>query len=102
MSREPVIKSTIALKNRSLWWARLTLYEDELVLTGWTWTGPQEERIPIDGVDLVEKWTVTLGPNIRVHTADDRTPIFGRIHKGTKFWELAIEKHEHIELKLRH
>lgn len=102
MSEEPVIDSNITLENRSLWWARLSLYEEELVLSGWTWTGPQEERIPIEDVELVEKWTVTLGPNIRVHTTDGRPPIFGRVHKGAKFWELIIERHERIQLRLRH
>lgn len=29
-------------------------------------------------------------------------PIFGRVHKGVKFWELIIEKHERIKLRLRH
>lgn len=102
LSKEPVIDSDITLENRSLWWTSLTLYEDELVLSGWTWTGFQEERIPLGQVDLVEKWTVSLGPNIRVHTTDDRSAIFGRIHDGVKFWELALEKHEGIELRLRH
>lgn len=102
ISKEPVIDSSIALENRSLWWASLSLYEDKFVLSGWSWAGPQEEHISIEDVELIEKWTVTLGPNIRVHMANGRPPIFGRIHEGAKFWELVLEKHEDIELRLRH
>lgn len=101
-SEEPVLSSAVTLEDRSLWFGTLELYEEELVVSGWTWTGPMEERIAIDDIALVEKWTVTLGPNVRVHTTSDRDPLFGRIHKGAKFWELVLEKHERIDLRLRH
>ncbi len=101
-SEEPVLSSSVTLEGRSLWFGTLKLYEEELVVSGWTWTGPVEERIAIDDIALVEKWTVTLGPNFRVHITDDRDPLFGRIQKGAKFWELTLEKHERIDFRLRH
>jgi hypothetical protein len=55
----------------------------------------------MDEVAVVEKWTVTHGPNFRFHTTDSSHTVFGRIHKHAKFWELALEKDDRVELKLR-
>lgn len=101
-SREAILTSPITLRNRSIWFTEIELYREGIVISGWTWTGPVTERFPAGEIDLVEKWTVTLGPNFRLRPADRRQPAFGRIHRGAKFWELALDRHERIDLQLRH
>ncbi|MFB6098969.1 MAG: hypothetical protein ABEK84_07655 [Salinibacter sp.] len=94
--------SPVTLEHRSLWFATIELRREGIVVSGWGWTGPVTERIPIEEVAEVEKWTVTQGPNFRLHTKSGRSPLFGRIRKGAKFWELALEKDDRFNLTLRH
>ena len=99
---EPVLSSSFTLEGRTLWFGTIELHQEEVVISGWTWTGPVTERIDIEEIKKVEKWTVTLGPNIRLYRANGKRPVFGRIHKEAKFWELAFEKDDRFDLTLRH
>lgn len=99
---EAILRSAITLRNRSLWFAEIELYREGIIISGWTWTGSGTVRFPAGEIELVEKWTVTLGPNFRLLPAGRRQPVFGRIHREAKFWELALERHERIDLRLRH
>lgn len=99
--QEPRLRSSITLEHRNWWFVTIEYYQEEFILDGWAWKGPVTERIPMDEVALVEKWTVTQGPNFRFHTTNSSRTVFGRIHKHAKFWELALEKDDRVELKLR-
>ena len=100
-SQDPRLYSSITLEHRNWWFVTIEYYHEEFVLSGWTWTGFVTERLPMDEVAVIEKWTVTHGPNFRFHTTDSSHTVFGRIHKHAKFWKLALEKDDRVELKLR-
>ncbi|MFB6098968.1 MAG: hypothetical protein ABEK84_07650 [Salinibacter sp.] len=99
---DSLLESSLSLENRSLWFGNIQLYPDEVVISGWSWTGPVEERIPIDEIEMVEKWTVTEGLNFRLRSMNGRAPVFGRIEEGAKFWEVTFDQDDRIELKKRH
>ncbi|PSQ69241.1 MAG: hypothetical protein BRD26_06820 [Bacteroidetes bacterium QH_1_64_81] len=87
-SGEPVLSSSFTLEGRTLWFGTIELHQEEVVISGWTWTGPVTERIDIE--------------EIKLHRANGKRPVFGRIHKEAKFWELAFEKDDRVDLTLRH
>jgi len=101
-SSNSVLRSSIALEHRSLWFATIVLHDDEILISGWSWTGRVTERIPIKEITTVERWTVGEGPNFRFQSTNGRTPVFGRVQDKAKFWEKALEKDERVEVKLRH
>jgi len=97
-----ILSSPFSLDNRTLWFGQIDLYENEVVISGWGWTGPVEERILLDDLRRVDKWSVRRGPNVVLHTTNGRKPIRGRIERGVKFWELRFKEDERVELKMRH
>ena len=90
------------MEDRTLWFGTIELHQEEVVISGWTWTGPITERTTIEEIKKVEKWTVRRGPNIRLLRANGKRPVFGRIHRGAKFWERAFKKDDRVDLTLRH
>jgi hypothetical protein len=95
------LSSPFTLVNRTLWFGKIALYEDQIVLSGWSWTGYVKTTIPFDRIHFVAKWTVQEGPNVEIHRKGD-APILGRIEKGAGLWEQELRKEGRIELKLRH
>lgn len=82
---DPKLISPLRLEDRTLWFGKIKLYEDEIVISGWCWTGPVTTHISLRTVTVFEKWTVKQGPNFRINRKNGR-PIFGRIETGAKFW----------------
>jgi len=97
----PKLSSSIMLEDHTLWFGKMILHEDKIVISGWDWTGPVEESIPLAKINRFEKWTVSEGPNFRLHRENGR-PLFGRIEKGIGFWEREIKADDRVELKNRH
>jgi len=98
---EAKLSSPITLKNRALWFGKIQLHDDRIVISGWTWTGPIEEKIQLSEITSLEKWSVTEGQNFRL-SRDGGAPVQGRIEKGAELWALEFEDDERVELKRRH
>lgn len=91
---QPELSSPITLKNRTLWFGELKLQGNKVVVSGWTWTGPVQEEIPLSNVTEFYKWAPT--------TTDEKgTPfvlrwetgstIRGRIEKGIAPWAMELK-----------
>jgi hypothetical protein len=100
-SKEPILsKPATARDSRVRWLGCLDLYDEELVLSGWGWTGPAEERIPLSSIDAVEKWSATEGPNLRIHSQDRSRPLELRV-TGAVFWAQALQERG-VTVKRKH
>lgn len=102
---EAKLSSPVTLKNRALWFGKIELQEDQIVISGWRWTGPVKETIPIADINSFEKWTVLKGQNFRLNRDGDpdgqQSPLRGRIEKKIGLWALELEK-KGVEVKMRH
>lgn len=94
------LSSPAALKDRSLWFGKIELYENDIVISGWTWSGPTVERIPISNLLLFETWAEREGTNFRLEI-DGELPIRGRIETGVGLWEAKMDTDERVTLKRR-
>ena len=100
-STSPILSSSFQLERGTLWFGTIELYENKIVVSGWTWTGPVETQVSIDDIRHVEKWTVQEGPNFRI-VENGNGNIYGRIETGAKFWADAFKEDDRVRLKLRH
>ncbi len=94
------LSSPVTLTGRLLWFGQLQLHEDDIVISGWTWSGPTTEIIPLRDVALFETWSDRDGTNFRVEI-DGTCPIRGRIQAGIGLWEAKMETDERVVLKRR-
>jgi hypothetical protein len=97
----PILSSPVTLEAPNLWFGHIHLYEDEIVISGWTWTGPVDEAIPFSSVSGFEKWTVRKGQNFRLGR-NGKPSIRGRIERGAELWASMLEEDERIKVKRRH
>ena len=98
---EPILSSSVTLENRTLWFGKIELHEDQVVISGWTWRGVSEERIPLGDITSFEKWSVQKGPNFRLHFGQGHS-VFGRIEQGIGFWAQELRRGERIKVTRRH
>lgn len=99
----PVAKlsSRLTLKDRAFWFGEIELREDQIVISGWTWNGPLEKKIPIRRVTTFETW---WGGQDRTNfqlVVEEGAPIRGRIEKGKGRWEAKMKTDERVDLKRR-
>lgn len=94
------LSAPVTLKGRSLWFGKIKLYEDELVISGWTWSGPTEETLPLPSITTFETWSVRDGTNFRLGI-DGAAPIRGRIEEGLGLWEVTLDTDERVDVKRR-
>ena len=97
----PRLSSPLNLEDRTLWFGTVELYEDTVVISGWTWWGRVRETIPLESIAVFEKWSTLKGQNFRF-VCNGRAPVWGRIERGAELWALELKKEEGIELKRRH
>lgn len=97
--REAILSADVSLERRTLWFGSAELYEDILVVSGWTWTGSIEWTIPLESVQIVERWSVLKGPNFVFHTEEGA--LHCRIEGAAWNWEQALKNEPGIELKMR-
>ena len=99
--KPPVLsKPVVSHSGSTRWCEHLELYDQALVLSGWEWTGPMEERIALSDIEVVEKWTSTAGPNFRIHSDGREHSLELRV-KGAFFWEQALHNRG-VTVKRRH
>lgn len=94
------LSSPVTLKNRTLWFGEIELKAEEVLISGWTWSGPTEKTIPIRSITTFETWTKREGTNFRLRI-NGEAPIRGRIKKGLGLWEAKMESDERVDLRRR-
>ena len=94
------LSSPVTLKGQTLWFGKIELYENEIVISGWTWSGPVAEEIPIPSLLLFETWSERQGTNFRLEI-DGAPPTRGRIESGVGLWESKMETDERVDLQRR-
>lgn len=80
---------------------KIELHEDAVVISGWTWSGPVEETIPLKTITAFEKWITPKGQNF-CFVRNGEPLIRGRIERGAELRALELKNDENIELKRRH
>jgi len=100
--RDPVLRSALALRRRTLWRGTLELYEDHLAIAGWTWTGSVWYPLPITDIREVEKRpTPPRGANFVIRPAD-RRDFYCRIEDGIFYWVKVFRDDERVALEVEH
>lgn len=98
---EATLSSPLSLRDCTLWFGKIKLHEDKIVISGWTWDGPFEKDIPIRKITAFETWANRKGPNFRLQI-DEGVSIQGRIEKGLGLWQNTLETDERVRFQRRH
>jgi hypothetical protein len=99
-SDAPLLSSSVSVERQTLWFERIELIEHNVVISGWSWTGPIERPISLDAIRVVDRWEVTEGPNFVFQT--ERHGALRLRIQGAWHWQKAFQKDPRIELKRRH
>jgi len=100
--REPRLRSDVALRQRTLWLGKMELYEDELAISGWTWTGSVWRPIPITEIRQVEKWPAPEGTVNLVIRPENRDDFYCRVEGGIFYWVKEFRDDERTDMEIRH
>lgn len=100
--REPRLRSDVALRQRTLWLGKMELYEDELAISGWTWTGSVWRPIPIEEIRQVEKWPAPEGMVNLVIRPENRDDFYCRVEGGIFYWVKEFREDERTDVEIRH
>jgi len=98
---ESTLTSPVTLLDRTLF-GEIQLYDDHVVVTGWTWTGPLHEEIPIREIIVFETWAGGKGDNYFRIRRNEGASVRGEIGAGIGLWEVQMEADERIDLKRQH
>jgi hypothetical protein len=87
--RGPILSTPCSWPGCSLWFAKALLFRDHVRLEGWSWTGRQARRIPLDEVERVRWWGVSDGVNFMLCLeGGERLPL--RLDRGAGTWNCKI------------
>lgn len=101
-ANEPLLRSDLALRRRTLWLGEMELYDDHLAISGWRWTGSVWRPIPITEIRLVEKRPATWhGANLILRASEEQD-FYCRIEEGIFFWVKEFRNDERTDVKIRH
>ena len=100
--REPRLRSDVALRRRTLWLGEMELYDDELVISGWRWSGSVWRPIPITEIRQVEKWPAPEGMVNLVVRPEKRDDFYCRVEEGIFYWVKEFREDERTDVKIRH
>ena len=99
---EPTLSSPVTLLDQTLWFGEIRLQDNEITVSGWTWTGPFRRRIPIRKIMVFETWAGGKGDNYFRMMVDGGNPVRGQIGSGIGLWEMRIEADGRVDLKRQH
>ncbi|GEM_PF-2165244 len=99
-TEENVLQAPVTLKGRALWFGKIALRTNKIVVSGWTWRGPITQAIPLRDILMFETWAEREGSNFRVEL-NDGAPIRGRIREGIGLWEAQLDTDERVDLRRR-
>lgn len=94
------LSSSVTLTDQSLWFGKMELHENAILISGWSWSGPTTKRIPLATLVLFETWSERDGTNFRLEI-DGGPPIRGRIKERLGLWEVKMDADERVHLKRR-
>jgi hypothetical protein len=77
--------SSVTLERQNLWLGTLSLYNDVLEASGWTWTGLVRREVSLGDTSLVERWEVEKGSNFVFHEKGDLS-LHCRVTDGAFSW----------------
>lgn len=84
----PLITARARVPGLSLWFGRAKLFDDQIVISGWTWTGRHRHTIPLSQVDDA-KWLPREDYGIVLYMQDDsRHLIDVKDRAGLWYWKL--------------
>lgn len=98
----PRLKSDLALRRRTLWLGEMELYEDQLAISGWRWTGSVWRPIPIEEIHRVEKWPDPEGMVNLVIRPEERRDFYCRVEEGIFYWVKEFRDDERTDVRIRH
>lgn len=88
-ARTPILSTPCSWPGCSLWFAKAFLFRDCVRLEGWSWTGRQARRIPLDEIERVRWWGVSDGVNFMLCLdGGERLPL--RLERGAGTWNCKI------------
>lgn len=88
-SSQSIYTHRCSLPNRILWFGKAVLYEDQVVVKGWTWRGRYRREIAIDDIDEVEWRPRPTKPNLILHL--DEGQVFPlRLREGAGLWNAKL------------
>lgn len=100
--QEPVLRSDLALRRRTLWLGKLELYDDHLSISGWRWSGSVWRPIPIEDIRRVEKWPAPPQGTNFVISPEEEQDFYCRIEEGIFYWVKEFRDDDRTDLTVRH
>lgn len=88
-SPTPIYSHRCTLPNRTLWFGRASLYEDRVVLRGWTWRGRYHRQISLQRIKEVNWRPVPEGPNL-ILELHNGSSVALRLQTGGGLWNAKL------------
>lgn len=98
--QDAILRSALTLQRSTLWFGTMTLFENRLSITGWSWTGRVDRTLPLDDVRLVEMWPVPRGVNLAIYPEDGR-PLFCRVAEDLLLWVNELREDDRTSLDVQ-
>jgi len=86
---QPTYRHPCTLPDRSLWFGQASLYDEHIVIEGWTWRGRYRREIPIRRIESVNWRSRLQGPNLELTLCDGAT-VAVRLQKGVGLWNAKL------------
>jgi len=100
--RDPVLRSALGLRRRTLWFGKLKLYEDHLAIVGWDWTGSVWCPLPITDIRRIDAGPAPPpGANFVIRPRE-RRDFYCRIEKDVFYWVKELRNDERTEVEVQH
>jgi hypothetical protein len=86
---QPTYRHPCTLPNRSLWFGHASLYEEHIVIEGWTWQGRYRREVLVRRIESVNWRSRLQGPNLEL-TLDDGSRVSFRLQRGVGLWNAKL------------
>lgn len=87
----PLLCSPCSIFGHSLWRSRARLYPTHIVLSGWSWTGRTERRIPLTAIAAVRWWGGKEDVNLEL-TLDDGRVVALYLTESAGTWNYTLRR----------
>ena len=102
IDQEPRLRADLALRQRTLWLGEIALYDDQLAISGWRWTGSVWRPIPIKEIRRVEKWPAPEGRVNLVLRPEHRDDFYCQVEDGVFYWVKEFQDDDRTDVEIRH
>lgn len=90
-SVSPLLSTRCRIPGRNLWFARASLYDDAVRITGWRWSGAYDRVVKLSRVERVQWWAVLDDVNFMIHL-DEGGVLPLQLYKGAGMWNCKIHE----------